>query len=172
MLGWLREESESCSVKMSSSARNSVKLHLGVTPGSAIAECIFALLPLGYCDETMASVRFGTGHARPCSRGGFMPPFQAAEPAAAPTLRASKSEEDRHPASLKAAGCAEQESGANVLISRHSLWGAASPEPPCFPQGATAQYKQIHERLTESVQEDKSPKHHGHVHSLPVSRRH
>jgi len=54
-------------------------------------------------------------------------------------------------------------------MNRHSLREVASPEPPCFPQGAMAQYKEMHERLTESVQEDKITENHGHVHSLPVS---
>lgn len=56
-----------------------------------------------------------------------------------------------------------------MLISRHSLREAASPEPPCSPEGATAQNKELHERLTENVQEDRTAENHGHSHSLPVS---
>ena len=50
-----------------------------------------------------------------------------------------------------------------MLMNRHSLREVASPEPPWSPQGAVAQYKKIHERLTENVQEDKSAENHGHV---------
>jgi len=72
------------------------------------------------------------------------------------------------PASMRATGCEEDESGANVLMKRHSLREVASREPPCFSQGATAQHKEINLRLTESVQEDKIADDHGHT-SLPVS---
>ncbi len=54
-------------------------------------------------------------------------------------------------------------------MNKHSLREVASREPPGFFQGAPAQYKEIHERLNESVQEDKITENHGHVHSLPVS---